>query len=282
MVYILINFIKHTPMNNIIKVLLLVSVFFVACQNENKNASTIAVAMPAISDYSNAIAELATEHNAYLERLVNSTNMIKMDLQSNAYPLVLREAMPIFSTPVFIKADANPSKPPLTLKTKDRVELKNAIVLLNKDFELINETYASLTSYINTKDYEIDNGQRGTILLDSISNLSDKYATRQASVLEKIKVLNNLSETAHTLKAEVAKTRINKRGNIKREIKDTFLTVKADRAIADGYPITATPIKFGSEKRDSANKTTNAERKELIMLAEQESKLREAFRNLAD
>ncbi|RZJ75324.1 MAG: hypothetical protein EOO47_19900, partial [Flavobacterium sp.] len=70
-------------MNSIIKVLLLVSIFFVACQTENKNANTISGAMPAITDYGNAIAELATEHTAYLERLKNSIEIIKTDLQSN-------------------------------------------------------------------------------------------------------------------------------------------------------------------------------------------------------
>lgn len=264
-------------MNNIIKVLLFGSAFFVACQKNAKN--TVTADKVAIGVYSEAVIELADEHSAYLERLDNSLKTIKLDLLRPAEPKAFNEVKPIFSTPNFIKAAANPNKPPIALEVKDRAFFKNSITLLNKDFELINEVYNALTTYISTKQFKDDGGEKGNKLIDSLNKLRSEYYATQALIFKRLTELNktvrlnaNANLEQANLKPKRAKIIFHATANRKKASKDQ-LALKNNAK--PSKPIT------GNDKQDSSKRIKETA-KELAMLAEQETKLREAFRNFAD
>lgn len=264
-------------MNSIIKVLLFGSAFFVACQNNVKQKVT--ANKVAIGVYSDAIIELADEHTAYLERLENSLKTIKLDLKRPAEPKAFDEVKPIFSTPVFIKAAANPNKPPIALEVKDRAFFKNSITLLNKDFELINEVYNALTAYISTKQFKDDGGEKGNQLIDSLNKLRSEYYAKQALIFKRLTELNktvqlnaNANLEQATLKPKQAKIIVHATANSKNSDTQQFALKKDAKLIK--------PI-IGNDKQDSSKRIKETAR-ELAMLAEQETKLREAFRNFAD
>lgn len=264
-------------MKNIIKVLLFGSAFFVACQKNTKQMVTTNTT--AITAYSEAVTELANDHTAYLERLENSLKTIKIDLQRPAESKAFEEVKPIFSTPNLIKAAANPHNPPLALEIRDRMFFKNSIALLNKDFELINEVYTALTDYITTSEFKNDEGEKGNQLVDSLTKLRSEYLAKQALILKKLAELNKAMKLDAKTKP-VQATFFPKRAKI---IVDATVQAKviADELTLKGDTKSVQPI-YGYDKMGDSSKKIKETAKELVMLAEQETKLREAFRNFAD